>query len=122
MLHRDLKPGNVLLDDACEPHLADFGLARLAELEGGVTLTSAILGTAAYMPPEQAMGGVGAATTAGDIYGLGAILYELLTGHPPFTGSSIPEILRKVQEEEPALPLRAEIPNPKSSIPNPQCG
>ena len=103
VLHRDLKPGNVLLDETDEPHLADFGLARMAELEGGVTLTSAILGTAAYMPPEQAAGAV--PITAGDIYGLGAILYELLTGHPPFTGASIPEILRKVQEDEPVLPL-----------------
>ncbi len=105
VLHRDLKPGNVLLDENGEPHLADFGLARLSELEGGITLTSAILGTAPYMPPEQAAGGVGAATTAGDIYGLGAVLYEMLTGHPPFTGASVAEILRKVREEEPAAPL-----------------
>jgi eukaryotic-like serine/threonine-protein kinase len=116
VLHRDLKPGNVLLDETGEPHLADFGLARMAELEGGVTLTSAILGTAAYMPPEQAAGAV--PITAGDIYGLGAILYELLTGHPPFTGASIPEILRKVQEEEPVLPLgrRSEVRDRRSEL------
>jgi serine/threonine protein kinase/WD40 repeat protein len=116
VLHRDLKPGNVLLDEKGEPHLADFGLARMAELEGGVTLTSAILGTAAYMPPEQAAGAV--PITAGDIYGLGAILYELLTGHPPFTGASIPEILRKVQEDEPVLPLgrRSEVRGRRSEV------
>jgi serine/threonine protein kinase/WD40 repeat protein len=125
VLHRDLKPGNVLLDENGQAHLADFGLARLAELEG-ITLTSAILGTAAYLPPEQACGGAGAATTAGDIYGLGTVLYELLTGQPPFTGSSVAEILRKVQEEEPAPPLsrKSEIRNPKletqRSIPNEQ--
>jgi WD40 repeat protein len=105
VLHRDLKPGNVLLDEHGEPHLADFGLARLADLEGGTTLTSAILGTAPYMPPEQAAGGVGAATTAGDIYGLGAVLYELLTGQAPFTGASVADILRKVREEEPGAPV-----------------
>ncbi len=115
VLHRDLKPGNVLLDDNGEPHLADFGLARLGELEGGITLTSAILGTAPYMPPEQVVGGVGVATTAGDIYSLGAVLYELLTGRPPFTGSSVADILRKVQEDEPGAPLAC-----KSKIPNPQ--
>jgi serine/threonine protein kinase len=111
VLHRDLKPGNVLLDENGQAHLADFGLARLAELEG-ITLTSAILGTAAYLPPEQACGGAGAATTAGDIYGLGTVLYELLTGQPPFTGASVAEILRKVQEEEPApLSRKSEIRN-----------
>jgi len=118
VLHRDLKPGNVLLDDHGEPHLADFGLARLAELEGGTTLTSAILGTAPYMPPEQAAGGVGAATTAGDIYGLGAVLYELLTGQAPFTGASVADILRKVREEEPATPLmrKAEVRSQRSEV------
>jgi len=87
VLHRDLKPGNLLLDAQDEPHVADFGLARLTDLDSRVTLTAAIFGTAAYMPPEQASNGAAAVTTAGDIYGLGAVFYELLSGHPPLTPS-----------------------------------
>ena len=115
VLHRDLKPGNVLLDEDGEPHLADFGLARLAELEGGTTLTSAILGTAPYMPPEQAAGGVGAATTAGDIYGLGAVLYELLTGQPPLPAPASPRSCARYKKR---IQLCRPPPNQKSEIRN----
>ena len=107
VLHRDLKPGNILLDDAGEPHVADFGLARLTELDSHLTLPSTILGTAAYMAPEQAAGGPAAVTTAADIYGLGAVLYELLSGRAPFVGRSLAEVLRRVQDDTPAPPNRA---------------
>jgi eukaryotic-like serine/threonine-protein kinase len=115
VLHRDLKPGNILLDTDGQPCVADFGLARLLETDSTLTLSSAIVGTAAYLAPEIARGGASQATTASDIYGLGAIFYELLTGHPPFTGASLADILRKVQEEEPCLP-KSEIRNQKSEM------
>src|SRR5438094_4743875 len=88
ILHRDIKPGNVLLDKEGEPHLTDFGLARLVETEGTVTRTTEMLGTPSYMAPEQASGNNAELTAAADIYGLGAVLYQLLTGAPPFVGRS----------------------------------
>jgi eukaryotic-like serine/threonine-protein kinase len=107
VLHRDLKPGNILLDEAGEPYVSDFGLARITVVDERFTLSTSLLGTAAYLPPEQIRGGPNAGTMAGDIYGLGAILHELLTRQPPFTGSSVADILHKVQEEHPVL-LRSE--------------
>src|SRR5256886_13270291 len=89
ILHRDIKPGNILLDAKGEPHLTDFGLARLVESESTVTRTLEVLGTPSYMAPEQAAGNNPAAaglTRATDVYGLGAVLYQLLTAHPPFAG------------------------------------
>src|SRR6516225_7905253 len=88
ILHRDIKPGNILLDQNGEPHLTDFGLARLVETESTVTRTLAVLGTPSYMAPEQAVGNNAAITGATDVYGLGAVLYQLLTGHPPFAGGT----------------------------------
>src|SRR6266480_2257824 len=84
ILHRDIKPGNILLDAKGEPHLTDFGLARLVETESTVTRTLEVLGTPGYMAPEQALGNNAQLTAATDVYGLGAVFYQLLTGHPPF--------------------------------------
>jgi serine/threonine protein kinase/WD40 repeat protein len=105
ILHRDLKPSNVLLDDAGEPHVADFGLAKMLTRESAFTFTQSILGSPNYMAPEQATGRTDELTTATDVYGLGAIFYELLTGQPPFRAESPIATLRKVTED-PALPPR----------------
>ncbi len=104
ILHRDIKPGNILLDAEGEPHLTDFGLARLAETESTVTRTMEVLGTPSYMAPEQAVGNNAAVTSATDIYGLGAVLYQMLTGHPPFAGGTTFETVRLVLDTEPRQP------------------
>ena len=109
ILHRDIKPGNVLLDKEGEPHLTDFGLARLVETEGSVTRTTEMLGTPSYMAPEQANGNA-EVTAAADIYGLGAVLYQLLTGAPPFVGRSTYETVRLLLETDPRQP---RLLNPK---------
>lgn len=106
VIHRDLKPANVLINAVGEPFLTDFGLAKLAEGNSGLTQTGQVLGTPAYMAPEQAVGRTRDITTATDVYGLGAILYELLAGTPPFAGANQAEVLRKVVTEEPAPPSR----------------
>jgi TolB-like protein/Tfp pilus assembly protein PilF len=110
ILHRDIKPGNVLLDIEGEPHLTDFGLARLVETESTVTRTTEVLGTPSYMAPEQASGNNVALTSATDIYSLGAVLYHLLTGCPPFAGGTTYETVRLVLETEPRQP---RLLNPK---------
>jgi serine/threonine protein kinase len=104
ILHRDIKPGNVLLDAKGEPHLTDFGLARLVETESTVTRTLEVLGTPSYMAPEQAVGNNERVSSATDIYGLGAVLYQLLTGHPPFAGGTTYETVRLVLDTEPRQP------------------
>ncbi len=94
VLHRDLKPSNILLDEQDQPHVTDFGLAKCVETDSGLTHTGLILGTPSYMAPEQVSGQRSEVTTAVDVYGLGAVLYKLLTGRPPFHSPSVYETLR----------------------------
>src|SRR5215472_4667962 len=110
ILHRDIKPGNILLDAKGEPHLTDFGLARLVESESTVTRTLEVLGTPSYMAPEQAAGRNATLTSATDVYGLGAVLYQLLTSHPPFAGGTTYETIKLLLETEPRPP---RLSNPK---------
>jgi len=110
ILHRDIKPGNILLDAKGEPHLTDFGLARLIESESSVTQTLDILGTPSYMAPEQAVGNNAAVSSATDVYGLGAVFYQLLTGNPPFAGGTTYETIKLLENTE-ARPPR--LLNPK---------
>jgi serine/threonine protein kinase/Tfp pilus assembly protein PilF len=110
ILHRDIKPGNILLDAEGEPHLTDFGLARLLETESTVTRTLEVLGTPSYMAPEQALGENAAVSSATDVYGLGAVLYQLLTGHPPFAGGTTYETIKLLLDTEPRQP---RLWNPK---------
>jgi WD40 repeat protein len=100
ILHRDLKPTNILLDEQGEPHVTDFGLAKLLKDDSSLTHSMALLGTPSYMAPEQAAGGAKQLTTAADVYSLGAVLFELLTGQPPFRADTPVETLRQVCEQE----------------------
>ena len=104
ILHRDIKPGNILLDANGEPHLTDFGLARLVEHGSTVTGSLEVMGTPSYMAPEQAVGNNAAVSSATDVYGLGAVLYELLTGHPPFAGGTTYETIHLLLDSEPRQP------------------
>ncbi len=112
VLHRDLKPGNILLDGSGIPYITDFGLARLIEQESSLTLSHLVLGTVAYVAPEVARFGAARATTASDIYAVGAILYELLTCRPPFASGSIAATLRAIELSDPPKPrtLNQHIP------------
>ena len=104
MLHRDLKPSNILLDEAGQPLLTDFGLAKRFKDAASLTNSGAVLGTPAYMAPEQASGNRGQMGVTSDVYSLGTILYHMLTGRPPFEASSPMEIVLKVLEQDPPLP------------------
>ena len=122
VVHRDLKPTNILLaatDGAAaspltlQPKIADFGLAKLADDPAGRTVTGRVLGTPSYMAPEQAAGLVKEIGPSADVYALGAILYEVLTGHPPFKGETPIDTLDLVRTEEPVSPRRLQPKVPR---------
>lgn len=113
ILHRDIKPGNILLDKNGEPHLTDFGLARLIEDQSTITNSFDVLGTPSYMAPEQAAGRTKELTAAADVYALGAVFYQMLTGQPPFAGGTTYETIRLLMETEPRHP---RLWNPKVDV------
>src|SRR5262249_47141229 len=125
LVHRDLKPGNVLLAGEantpvgqCQPKVTDFGLVRQLDADSGQTFDGMLLGTPSYMAPEQAEGRARAAGPAADVYALGAILYECLTGRPPFKGSTPLETLEQACPREPAAPsaLNRRVPRDLETI------
>lgn len=112
ILHRDLKPANVIVDTHGEPHVSDFGLARHIGVDSSLTVEGAVLGTPSFMAPEQAAGKTANLGASADIYGIGAILYFLLTGRPPFTAASALDTLVQVLEGEVIVP---RLINPRIS-------
>lgn len=118
VVHRDLKPANVLLDSSGEPRVTDFGLAKRIDDDSGLTKTGDILGTPAYMSPEQASGRIHEVTHSADVYALGAILYALLTGRAPFEATSPIDTLLQVLESEATLPtaINRRTPRPLELI------
>lgn len=112
VLHRDIKPSNILLDEQGQPHVSDFGLAKLLDRDDGLTTMSGPLGTPSYMPPEQCSRRFGPIGPAADVYSLGATLYQMVTGQLPHSGSSPAEILRRIEYEMPVRPraLRPDLP------------
>ena len=114
IIHRDLKPGNILVDPSGRVFVSDFGIAREIQVDARLTASGSILGTPTYMAPEQAMG-KDVARRASDIYSLGATLYELLAGRPPFEGESVYALLKRIVEEEPPA-LRRVAPHVDSKL------
>jgi len=115
VLHRDLKPSNILIDEEGRPHVSDFGLAKRVETDSDLTLSGAVLGTPSYMAPEQAAGKRGRVGRESDVYSLGTILYQMLTGRPPFQAASAVETVLMVMEQEP-LPPRLLNPRADSEL------
>jgi tetratricopeptide (TPR) repeat protein/tRNA A-37 threonylcarbamoyl transferase component Bud32 len=113
ILHRDLKPANILLDDQGHTHVTDFGLAKRIEDNAGLTVSGAIMGTPSYMAPEQAAGRSSLITTVSDVYGLGAILYAVLTGRAPFASDSVMNTLDQVRNSPPQPPTRMNAKLPR---------
>src|SRR6516164_8732422 len=115
ILHRDLKPGNILLDGRGEPLVSDFGLAKWLEPTGHLTRTPTVFGTPGYIAPEQVNGSAGNLTPAADVYSLGAVLFDLFTGQPPFTGE---HALKTIQQatQKPAPKLRSLVPAPDRDL------
>ena len=118
VVHRDLKPANVMLDDAGRARVTDFGMAQRADTAGGLTLSGQMLGTPGYMAPEVAGGNARTAGAAADIYGLGALLFHLLTGRAPFIGESHATILRQLADAEPVSPrlLNGSVPRDVETV------
>jgi hypothetical protein len=112
VLHRDLKPANVLIDRLDQPHVTDFGLARPISQDSRLTATGAVLGTPGYVAPEQVDGGSGLGVAA-DVYSLAAVLYELLTGRPPFQGATVFDTLQQTLHNDPVPPRRLKPTLPR---------
>jgi len=112
VLHRDLKPANIMIDQSDQPRITDFGLAKIIGQDSGLTHTGAVMGSPSYMAPEQAEGRLHAVGPASDVYALGAILYELLTGRAPFQGPSLANTINQVVHQPPIAPrsLNPQIP------------
>ena len=113
-LHRDLKPQNILIDDADQPQITDFGLAKTAS-DSQLTQSGVIMGSPSYMPPEQAAGRIGGHRPGRDVYAPGAMLYEPLTGRPPFRGETALATLHDVMESEPPALSQAQGRRPARS-------
>ena len=118
ILHRDLKPQNVMIDTAGAPHLTDFGLAKRMDVASSLTQTGAVLGSPSYMAPEQAQGRADRIGPHTDVYALGAILYEMLAGRAPFRGESPAETMMRVIQDEPAAPSKrnSDVPRDLETI------
>ena len=120
VIHRDLKPANILLDQNGNPRVTDFGLAKKVQGDSGLTGSGQIMGTPSYMPPEQAGGKRGDVGPASDVYALGATLYALVTGRPPFQAATAMDTVIQVISDEPVPPRRlnaSDSPRPRHHLP-----